>query len=214
MKFSNCVQVKKRNIVNENAGVGETYLPRKKSSFVKVLLWILAGLFVAAIFVYAIELNSTSSVGNITPIRRITDTANTLTADEQQQLNNARDLLRENKKDDALDIYQQLSQQNIAQAMFQYANLALQNKNDRIDCNDAFALLTSASDKNYLPAKTTLGFLYAFATDDAMMKELNYYSRCVFPSDVSKGAHLLMESTLQGDVTAAQWLDKLNTKQQ
>ncbi len=205
---------KRKSVINTNAIADETYLPKKKSSFVKVLLWILAGLFVAAIFVYAIELNSISSVGNITPTRKITDTANTLTADEQQQMNNARDLLRENKKDDALDIYQQLSAQNIPQAMFQYANFALQNKNDRIDCNDAFALLTSASDKNYLPAKTTLGFLYAFATDDAMMKELNYYSRCVFPSDVSKGAHLLMESTLQGDVTAAQWLDKLNTKQQ
>jgi hypothetical protein len=47
-----------------------------------------------------------------------------------------------------------------------------------------------------------------------MLKQLNYYSRCVFPSDVSKGAHLLMESTLQGDATAAQWLNKLNAKQQ
>ena len=45
------------------------------------------------------------------------------------------------------------------------------------------------------------------------LNNLNYYSRCVFPSDVSKGAHLLMEATLQGDVTAAQWLDKLNGKQ-
>jgi serine/threonine protein kinase len=204
---------KKRSADNGNA-VGETHLPRKKSSFVKVLLWILAGLFVAAIFVYAIELNSINSVSNATQTKRITDTANALTAAEQQQLNNARELLRENKKDDALDIYQQLSEQNIPQAMFQYANLALQNKNERIDCNDAFALLTSASNENYLPAKTTLGFLYAFATDDAMLKQLNYYSRCVFPSDVSKGAHLLMESTLQGDATAAQWLNKLNAKQQ
>jgi serine/threonine protein kinase len=204
---------KKRSADNGNV-VGETNLPRKKSSFVKALLWILAGLFVAAIFVYAIELNSVNSVSNATPTRRITDTASALTADEQQQLNNARELLRENKKDDALDIYEQLSAQDIPQAMFQYANLALQNKNDRIDCNAAFALLSSASDKNYLPAKTTLGFLYAFATDDAMLKQLNYYSRCVFPSDISKGSHLLMESTLQGDATAAQWLNKLNAKPQ
>jgi serine/threonine-protein kinase len=205
---------KKKNIVTENAVADGTHLPRKKSSTVKLLLWIIAGLFVAAIFVYAIELNSINTVGNVQAKRRIADTANILTADEQQQLNNARDLMRENKKDDALDIYQQLSAQNIPQAMFQYANLALQNKNDRIDCNDAFALLIKASDENYLPAKTTLGVLYAFANDDATLKQLNYYTRCVFPSNISKGAHLLMESTLQGDVTAAQWLDKLNAKQQ
>ena len=34
-----------------------TPLPKKKSSIAKVFLWILAGLFVAAIFVYAVELN-------------------------------------------------------------------------------------------------------------------------------------------------------------
>jgi serine/threonine protein kinase len=205
---------KKKNVITENAITDETHLPKKKNGAVKVFLWILAGLFVAAIFVYAVELNSINySAGSVQTKRKIADTANILTTDEQQQLNNARDLLRENKKDDALDIYQQLSDQNIPQAMFQYANLALQNKNDRIDCNDAFALLTKASDKNYLPAKTTLGFLYAFANDDATLKQLNYYSRCVFPSNISKGAHLLMESTLQGDVTAAQWLDKLNARQ-
>jgi serine/threonine protein kinase len=206
---------KKKNVAAENAITNETHLPKKKNSLVKVFLWILAGLFVAAIFVYAVELNSINySAGSVQTKRKIADTANVLTADEQQQLNNARDLLRENKKDEALDIYQQLSDQNIPQAMFQYANLAFQNKNDRIDCNDAFALLTKASDKNYLPAKTTLGFLYAFANDETTLKQLNYYSRCVFPSNISKGAHLLMESTLQGDITAAQWLDKLNAKQQ
>ena len=98
--------------------------------------------------------------------------------------------------------------------MFQYANLALQNKNNRIDCNNAFELLEKASNRNYLPAKTTLGLLYAFANDDVLLKQLNYYSRCVFPRDISKGAHLLMEATLQGDATAAQWLDKLNNAQQ
>lgn len=183
--------------------------PKKKSSAPKVFLWILAGLFVAAIFVYAVTLSNNKLAG-FSQNNTTADTALSLTAEQQQQLNNARDLLRENKKDDALDIYQRLSQQNIPQAMFQYANLALQGKNDRLNCNDAFELLTKSSDKNYLPAKTTLGFLYAFANDEATLKQLNYYSRCVFPLNLSKGAHLLMESTLQGDATAAQWLDKLN----
>lgn len=187
-------------------------VPKKKSSAPKVFLWILAGLFVAAIFVYAVTLSNNRLTG-FSQNKTTTDTVLSLSAGQQQQLNNARDLLRENKKDDALDIYQQLSQQNIPQAMFQYANLAMQGKNDRLNCSDAFELLTKASDKNYLPAKTTLGFLYAFANDEATLRQLNYYSRCVFPLNVSKGAHLLMESTLQGDATAAQWLDKLNAKQ-
>jgi serine/threonine protein kinase len=197
---------------NQNALTETSVETKKKSSAPKVFLWILAGLFVAAIFVYAVETNYGKPViQNHATIK--SDTSKNLTAAEQQQLNNAKELLRENRKDEALDIYQQLSQQNIPQAMFQYANLALQGKNDRINCNDAFELLTKASDRNYLPAKTTLGFLYVFANDENTLKQLNYYTRCVFPSNVSKGAHLLMESTLQGDATAAQWLDKLNAKQ-
>lgn len=193
--------------------------PKKKSNTLKIFLWILAGLFVAAIFIYAIE-NNNGKLANIVQHKTIipADTSNSLTTEEQQQINiqlqNAKDLLRENKKEEALNIYEQLSQQNIPQGMFQYANMALQNKNDRINCNDAFDILTKASDKNYLPAKTLLGFLYAYANDDATLKQLNYYAHCVFPANVSKGAHLLMESTLQGDITAAQWLDKLNKTQQ
>src|SRR6478609_8176658 len=185
---------------------------RKKSSAPKLFLWILAGLFVAAIFVYTVTLNN--KTGGTVQNNKALNTANVLSAEEQQkintQLNNARDLLRENKKDEALDIYKQLSDQNFPQGMFQYANLALQGKNDRLSCNEAFELMAKASDNNYLPAKTTLGFLYAFANDENTLKQLGYYARCVFPSNIPKGAHLLMESTLQGDITAAQWLDKLN----
>ena len=190
---------------------------KKKSSAVKIFLWIIAGLFVAAIFAYAVQMNNGKFPGMLHSIT-VDDTSNNLTAEQQQQVNTqmqqARDLMRENKKDDALDIYAQLSQQDIPQAMFQYANFALQNKNSRIDCDEAFSLLAKASDENYLPAKTTLGFLYSFANDEDLLKQLNYYSRCVFPSNISKGAHLLMESTLQGDVTAAHWLDELNKRQQ
>ena len=112
--------------------------------------------------------------------------------------------------DEALTIYAQLSQQNIPQAMFQYANLALQNKNSNLDCAQAFNLLKMASDKDYLPAKTTLGFLYAFADNDNLMKEHNYFTRCSFVKNAYKGAALLTEATMEGDFTAAYWLDKLN----
>jgi hypothetical protein len=196
----------------QNASGENVIIQKKKSSAPKVFLWILAGLFVAAIFIYAIQLNNKSNVINNNAKNVLSDSLLHITTEQQQQLNNARDLLKANNKDAALDIYQQLSQQEIAQAMFQYANLALQGKNDRLDCNEAFEMLTKASDKNYLPAKTTLGFLYAFANDENTLKQLNYYARCVFPLNVSKGADLLMQSTVQGDVTAEQWLSKLDKK--
>ncbi len=148
----------------KNAEGENVIVQKKKSSAPKVFLWILAGLFVAAIFIYAVELNNKKIAGNTAGRSIVADTLH-LTNEQQQQLNNARDLLKANNKDAALDIYQQLSQQNIPQAMFQYANLALQGKNDRLNCSDAFEMLTNARDKNYLPAKTTLGFLYAFAND-------------------------------------------------
>ena len=196
----------------QNASGENVIIQRKKSSAPKVFLWILAGLFVAAIFIYAIQLNSKNNVINNNAKNVLSDSFLHVTTEQQQQLNNARDLLKANNKDAALDIYQQLSQQEIAQAMFQYANLALQGKNDRLDCNEAFEMLIKASDKNYLPAKTTLGFLYAFANDEATLKQLNYYSRCVFPLNITKGADLLMQSTVQGDVTAEQWLSKLDER--
>ncbi|MFT4153731.1 protein kinase domain-containing protein [Parafilimonas sp.] len=187
-------------------------IQKKKSSAPKVFLWILAGLFVAAIFIYAIQLNHKNNIRDTAGRTLLTDSLTRITPQQQQQLNNARDLLKANNKDAALDIYQTLAQQEIPQAMFQYANLALQGKNDRLDCNEAFEMLTKASDKNYLPAKTTLGFLYAFANDENTLKQLNYYSRCVFPLNIPKGANLLMQSTVQDDITARQWLDRLDEK--
>jgi len=70
--------------------------------------------------------------------------------------------------------------------------------------------MIKASDKDYLPAKTTLGFLYAFANNSDLMKEHSYYARCVFTQDIYRGAHLLMEATIEGDTTAAYWLNRLN----
>ncbi len=215
-------QYKKSNKRNPNtqtemiSGENNVVKTKKRFSAVVTFFWILLGLFVAAIFAYAI-VNFTGKKNIATnqhTTKIIADTINALTQQEQadinNQLQNAKNLLAENKKDEALNIYAQLSQQNIPQAMFQYANLALQNKNTNIDCAQAFSLLKLASDKNYLPAKTALGFLYAFADNDDLMKEHNYFVRCSFSKNIYKGAQLLTEATLEGDFTAAYWLDKLN----
>jgi serine/threonine-protein kinase len=199
-----------------NSGGEIPVQPKKKFSALRAFFWILLGIFVTAIFAYAVMNFSTKK--NIATNQRTTkiiaDTINELTeqaqADINNQLQNAKTLLAENKRDEALAIYAQLSQQNIPQAMFQYANLALQNKNSNLDCAQAFNLLKMASDKDYLPAKTTLGFLYAFADNDNLMKEHNYFTRCFFVKNAYKGAALLTEATMEGDFTAAYWLDKLN----
>ncbi len=219
-------QYKKSNRKSTNAQTvftdlntnGETVVqPKKKFSAIKTFFWILLGVFVLAVFGYAIMNFSAQKkiASNQHTTKIIADTINAITeqaqADINNQLQNAKNLLAENKKDEALTIYAQLSQQNIPQAMFQYANLALQNKNSDLDCAQAFNLLTMASDKDYLPAKTTLGFLYAFADDDNLMKEHNYFVRCSFAKNAYKGAQLLTEATLEGDFTAAYWLSKMNS---
>jgi preprotein translocase subunit SecG len=183
---------------------------KKKSNALKVFLWIVAGLFVAAIFIYAVQTNYKKPVAQTKKIVQ-QDSSQTITPQQEQQLQNAKSLLKENKEA-ALDMYEQLSNEKVPQAMFVYANLALKNQNSRMACSDAFNMMGEASDKNYLPAKTTMGILYAFANDDATLKELDYYTRCVFPYNVTKGAKLLMEASLQGDATAAEWLKKLNEK--
>ena len=99
----------------------------------------MAGIFAYAIMNFSAKKNIAA---NQHTTKIIADTINALTAQEQadinNQLQNAKTLLAENKKDEALNIYAQLSQQNIPQAMFQYANLALQNKNTNIDCCAGF----------------------------------------------------------------------------
>ena len=65
----------------------------------------------------------------------------------------------------------------------------------------------------YVPAKRTLGFLYAFADDDPTLLQ-NNYDRCNFIKNVTQGSKLLMEVMLTGDTTARRMLDDLNAQSQ
>jgi serine/threonine protein kinase len=129
------------------------------------------------------------------------------------RLNEARVLMNSNKVQAAVDIYKQLTDKNVSEAAYEYANLALQNKNNMISCNDAFNLLLRLSNNGYIPAKRTLGFLYSFADDDPALLQ-NSYDRCNFIKDLGKGTKLLMEAILTGDSTARRFLDDLNAKSQ
>jgi serine/threonine protein kinase len=134
------------------------------------------------------------------------------TEDINSQLKNARDLLQKGQTKEALHIYSYLAQQEVAEAMYQYGNLGLQNQNPDIDCAQAIQYVENASNKGYVAAKRTLGFLYVFA-DNAQVLEINNYNHCPVERDIPKGLQLLTEAVLKGDSTAKKLLDEVNSKQ-
>jgi serine/threonine-protein kinase len=124
-------------------------------------------------------------------------------------LQEARNFLANNEVREALYIYDYLTQQGVPEAMYQWGNLALQRKNDAISCNEGWGWIQRASDKGYVPAKRTLGFLYLFADSDEVLK-INEYDKCQYERNVYKGSKLLAEAMLAGDTTAKRLLDELN----
>jgi serine/threonine-protein kinase len=129
--------------------------------------------------------------------------------DINSQLEEARGLLSKGEVKEALYIYDYLAQQDVPEAMYQWGNLALQKKNDAIDCNEGWAWVQKASNKGYMPAKRTLGFLYLFA-DSPEVLQVNEYDKCQYERNVYKGAKLLTEAMLSGDSTAKRLLDEFN----
>lgn len=125
------------------------------------------------------------------------------------RLTEARRLLESNRVEDALSIYNQLSAQEVPEALYEAGNLGLQKRNTGVDCGEAYNMVQSASDKGYAPAKRTLGFLYFFA-DNSDVLQINNYERCSYERNVFKGTKLLMEAVLAGDSTAKRLVEELN----
>ena len=146
--------------------------------------------------------------------RNATPPGNVLSEEEiSLQLNQARVLINSNKYVEAVKIYGSLLENDVPEAMYEYANLALQNRNRIISCEQAFNMLKRLSTNGYVPAKRTLGFLYAFADDDPALLQ-NNYDRCNFIKNVNQGSKLLMEAMLTGDTSARRMLDDLNAQSQ
>ena len=133
--------------------------------------------------------------------------------DVKAQLRTAEQLVNSGKILEALPIYENLLDQQVPEAMFQYANLALKDENDNIDCKQAFDLLTQAGNKGHILSKRTLGFLYSFADDRYVLEENNYYERCTIPKNAARGSQLLIEAMVAGDSIAAQYVRDLNVGQ-
>jgi serine/threonine-protein kinase len=130
--------------------------------------------------------------------------------DINSQLQDARRFLTNKEVKEALYIYDYLAQQGVPEAMYQWGNLALQRKNDAIDCKTGWGWIEKASNAGYVPAKRTLGFLYLFA-DSQEVLQINEYESCQYERNVYKGSRLLTEAMLAGDTTAKRLLDELNT---
>ncbi len=127
----------------------------------------------------------------------------------KKSLDEARNLLRNFQVNEALAIYKPLVDKEVPEAMYQYGNLALQDQNPEIDCATAISLVKKASDKDYSPAKTTLGYLYLFAENKEVLATTNY-NRCTYEKDTRRGLQLLSEAAVKGDESAKKILDQFN----
>ncbi len=187
---------------------------RKSSLFLKAVAFTLFAIAAIAVTVFAflkMDHNINTPASNN---RKVVSSVTSLNENPEYkgQLHTARQFLSEGKLPEAFIIISNLSQKQVPEAMYLYARLALQNKNQNISCAEAFDLLKRASDKGYIPAKRTLGFLYSFADNKDALQQASYYQRCTFAKNLSKGTALLMEATLQGDTSASRFLDQLNSK--
>ena len=122
-------------------------------------------------------------------------------------------MVADNRLSEALYIYSYLSSQGIPEAMYQYANLALQDKNPDLDCGRALLLLDSASERSYAPAMRTLGFLHIFAENKDVLGASNY-DRCSYEKNVTKGIQYLIQAIRAGDSTAKSIMDDINAKRE
>jgi serine/threonine protein kinase len=127
------------------------------------------------------------------------------------QLKNGRMFMDKGEYPKALWIYKNLLPQEVPEAMYHYGRLALLGINKNIECFEAVNYITKASNKGYVPAKRTLGFLYAFGNNYDAMREYGY-DNCDFNENMQRGSKLLMEAMLEGDTTAGRLLEELNQR--
>ena len=130
--------------------------------------------------------------------------------DLQLQLDDAETMMEAGEVQGAVSIYNYLSSLEVPEAMFQYANLALKGKHQELNCKQALSLLKKASDKDYTPAKSSLGYLYLFADNREMLRLKGYQDECDYDRNIVKGGRLLMDAMLKGDTTARRVLDDVN----
>ncbi|MEP7144127.1 MAG: protein kinase [Ferruginibacter sp.] len=154
-----------------------------------------------------IALDKFSNSTNISPL--VANAENNTSS--ENELGKAAALLANEQYPEALLIYSNMAKQGMAEAMYQYGNLALKGKNDEINCLQGIEWIKKAANKNYTPAKRTLGFLYMFAEDESMMAS-NDYIACPFKKDSVMGAKFLIDAVAEGDTAAIRFVERINKK--
>lgn len=150
------------------------------------------------------ELNKSSNSTIISP-----PTAGTGNDKVDEELKRAEELVRNDHYPAALLIYGKLAREGVAPAMYQYGDLALRGKNDEINCLEGMDWINKAVAKGYTAAKSTLGFLYLFAGDEAVLIG-NDYIPCPFSKDSARGARLLVDAVSEGDTAAIRYLEMIS----
>lgn len=131
----------------------------------------------------------------------------------RSQLNTAAVYVQNNQPVEALTIYNFLLPLNVPEAQYGAANLGLQGKNPGLTCEEALVLMRKASDAGYLPAKRTLGYLFMFAENDAVLS-INGYAACNYEKNFSRARQYLTQAANGGDSTARSLLNELNLQEQ
>ena len=129
----------------------------------------------------------------------------------EDELGRAANLYAGDQYPEALLIYSKLARQGVREAMYQYGDLALKGKNDEINCLEGIEWIKKAANKNYTPAKRTLGFLYMFSENEIVMMANDYIS-CPFKRDSILGAKFLIDAVSDGDTSAIRILEQMNKK--
>lgn len=196
----------------------EHHYPKKNKWNWQNFLMLFLMLVIVGGIAYALWNSSSKNNQNASDTKKnntVAKDANNNGLDEKTKtsLRNARMFMDKGELPKALWIYKNLVPQEVPEAMYQYGKLALQSRNANIKCVEAVNYLIKASNKDYTPARTTLGFLYAFGNDQQLLEQYGF-NRCNFVQNMPRGAKLLMEATLQGDTTAARFLEELNRRRE
>lgn len=129
-----------------------------------------------------------------------------------EQLQQAKRHLEQGETPAALALYKKLAAQEVPEALFEYGNRALKGEHEDLDCDVAFQMVNKASERDYVPARRTLGFLYLFGQNKQVLR-MSKYERCSFERNIVKGTRLLMEAISAGDSTANDILNDFNKQE-
>jgi len=204
-------ELEQATAAGKDTGDGVTTTKKSLVNWKNLLLLVLTGTVAWLAVSNAKQQNLLADVRTVKDSVAITPGVYSPSEEETFQLKKAASFMMNGRMEDARSIYKTLALQEIPEAMHEYGNLTLLNANDKKNCAEGFNYLEKSLARGYTPAKRIVGMLYAFGGDTTALKQLGYYG-CDFQYDIPRGAKLLMEAALEGDIAAAKLVDELQGK--